>query len=573
MEKPENSDFAMVAGSPGAPKAAACSHVVQCLGRIVKRFGLADRFLLVAIAAGLLLGAQGLGWGKYDCLNVDAMAFRTIFASSRPPGHPGSFLKPPFYTYVNHVVARLPAQVISGAIVWKGGKARDDLYFQLRLFFARCLNLAMFALSTVLIFAMVRDFHGLTAARVAALLFATCAGFVVYQVFLTVDLALVFMMLAALAGAAAIVRHPGVGISVAAGLLAGLATATKYNGLAVAAALPVAHLLASRGNPILACLKRPAAWLCGLAVPVGFLIGNPYAVLDWPKFRADFVYNYETTPVYNGVTEGTGYAKFIATFPELLGWPALVILALGVVASLVVLGSSGPRRDGWKLTLLALSVFALYFWKMGEFPRVPTRFVLPMVPLLILIAAGGFAVLFKARWFAAPVVASVLVYNVVCGVWIGSAFREDPRMKLIPVVRDAAQGPTTIEVSKSIPVLHKMADRDIRRIEMPGAIQRGRIFDTIFAGREDMQEFRSRWQSDAGPEWFSAEQRAKRNPDLVIWCENDVETPTRPYFEALLRPDSPYQVIFDQFSPVRPAWVYPSRPDFVPNRTVVLKKK
>ncbi|MDX2079839.1 MAG: glycosyltransferase family 39 protein [Terrimicrobiaceae bacterium] len=537
----------------------------------LRAWGLVDRWLALALVLGGVLGVQGMGWGRYDCLNADSMAFRTIFSSDRPPGHPGNFSKPPFYTYVNHVVARLPAQALSWFVAPGGGPQRDDAYFRIRLILGRLFNLTLFAGATILVFALARTYYGIDSARVAALIFSTTAGYVVYQVFLTTDLALVFMMLAAFAAASAIVRNPSVGISVAAGLLAGLATATKYNGLAVAAALPVAHLLASRGNPIMACLRRPAAWLCGLAVPVGFLLGNPYAVLDWPKFSADFVYNYETTPVYGGVVEGTGYATFVERIPDLIGWPAVWFLAAGAVAAVFAL-RRGPSGDAWKLVVLAAAVAGLYFWRIGDFPRIATRFVLPVTPFLLLIAACGFGVLMRWRYATVPFVAVLVAYNVASGWWVGSLFREDPRMRLIPVLVEAADGPTLIEASKSIPYLHKLSGEKIRRIEMPGAIERGQIFSEIFEDRQDMEKFRGRWKADAGPEWFSASQRAKRNPDFVVWCENEVEAPVRSHFEELLSGEAGYHIIFDSQSPNRPWWAYPSRPEFVPNRTIVWQR-
>ena len=545
-------------------------HILARLRDFAGRWGILDKWLLLAVALGFAMGVQGLGWGRYDCLNVDSMAFRTIFSNSRPPMHPGGFLKPPFYTYVNHFVARLPATAISGAAFWKEKKERSELYFQLRLFLARSLNLALFAGTTLIVFAVVRMYFGTASARVAALLFATSAGFVCYQIFLTTDLALVFMMMASFACSCAIARNPSMGISVAAGLLAGLASATKYNGLSVAVALPVAHLMGSRGNPLLACLKRPAAWFCGLAVPIGFLIGNPYAVLDWPKFHSDFYYNYTTTPVYGGQTSGTGYASFFRTIPEILGWPATAIVICGVLAGLVVL--CRRRSDGWKLSLLALAVFALYTWKIGEFPRMTTRFVLPMTPFVLVLAAAGFGVLARAKWIFLPVLAATVVYNLVCGWWVGELFREDPRMRMLDVVREKITGESVVEVSKSIPSISLMPGRDIRTIKMPGAIERGAQFDKMFADNPKMQKLSDNWKSKDGPEWFTKEARDKRGSGWIIWSSKDVEKIVSAEYRALFDPASGFEVVFDGASPVRPRWAYPRQPDFIENRATVWKK-
>lgn len=536
------------------------------------RRGLRDKWLLLAVVLGFALGAQGMGWGRYDCLNLDAMAFRNVFAKDRPMMHPGEFLKPPFYTYINHFAARLPAQVITGACFWKEKKERGDMYVRVRLILARLISLIFFASLVAMVFLVTRVYFGTSSARVAALLLATTAGMICYQVYLTTDLALLFMMMTSFACACAIVRNPGMGISVAAGLLAGLATATKYNGLAVAVALPLAHLLASRGNPILACLRRPAAWACGLAVPVGFLIGNPYALFDWPKFRSDFYYNYTTTPVYGGIVEGNGYASFFERIPEILGWPGTVLVCLGMLTGLGVTAFNLRRSDAWKLWVLALSVFVLYTWKIGEFPRMTTRFVLPSIPFLVILAASGFGFLARRKFLFLPVLAGVLVYNLVCGWWMGELFREDPRMRLLALVEERMVGTTTVEASKSIPSISSMAGRDIRSVKMPGAMERAAQFDKMFAGNEDMQKLKKRWKSKEGPEWFTKASRDKRGSEWVIWCSNDVEKIVQHEYQALFDRSSGYEVVFDESSPVRPSWTYPRHPDFIENRTTVWKK-
>ena len=341
-------------------------HVIE----LIRIHGLKDKILILSLVLGFLAGVQGFSWGKYDCLNLDKMAFQSLFDKKRLPFQPARYVKPPFYTYINHFVARIPAMTISSMFFWKKSYQRYEIFLVVRTWLARTLNLAMFAACTISIFILVKKYYGLGSARIASVIFATSAGFVPYQVFLTTDLAVIFMMLASFLYAMKIIGAPNMKNSVLAGLLAGLACATKYNGLAVAAALPLAHLLACQSrSPLFEVIKRKSAWVCGICVPLGFLIGNPYALFDWAKFRADFLYNYTVTPVYNGATSGTGYRRFFESFYEIFGVPGTYLIAFSFVLGLGFLLLNARKSKAWQLWLMAITVFALYTYKIGAFPE------------------------------------------------------------------------------------------------------------------------------------------------------------------------------------------------------------
>ncbi len=533
---------------------------------------LRDGWLALALLFGVVLGVQGFTWGTYDCLNLDRMALKDVVAKQRPLLHPGSFYKPPFYTYMNHFLARVPAQTFASNLVWLPKPARFDFYLKLRLAMARFWNLVLFGGCVLLIYCLAREFFSIGAGRVAALLFATSAGFVPYQVFLTSDLAVIFMMLASFTCAAFLSRNPSMAWSVAAGLLAGLAGATKYNGVMVAAALPVAHLLASRGNPLMACLKRPAAWVCGIAVPVGFLLGNPYALLDLHSFITDFLYNYKVTPVYGGETGESGYGTYFRAYYEIFGRPGLFFILAGMLAGLVVVPATWKKSPAWKLWILALLIGGLYSWKIGSFPRMETRFVLPSAPYILLLGAAGFGAMLRACWITVPVLAGVLVFNLACGWWVGELFRKDPRNELIAFARDHVPSGAAIEVSASIPRLGDLPDRDYALRKIPSGVDRWENFSDRFAEDEAVMKVVTKRMENPGREWFSMEALAGRNPDWIFWSTIDIERSTRAFHAALLNGESGYRIVRDGASPKLPPWVYPQNTEFLQNRVTVWTK-
>jgi 4-amino-4-deoxy-L-arabinose transferase-like glycosyltransferase len=83
-------------------------------------------------------------------------------------------------------------------------------------------------------------------AAIIAFAFATSAGFIAYAHFLTVDIPLLFWMMAALWATYRLPLAPGTWNYAIAGFLIGIAIATKYNGLAVGIALLVAHFFATK---------------------------------------------------------------------------------------------------------------------------------------------------------------------------------------------------------------------------------------------------------------------------------------------------------------------------------------
>ncbi|MDX2079842.1 MAG: glycosyltransferase family 39 protein [Terrimicrobiaceae bacterium] len=533
-----------------------------------------DRWLLGALAVGMLLGVQGLGWGRYDCLNLDRLAFQTVMSEERRPFEPARFVKPPLYTYLNLFLARWPAEFLVRQVPGMTKSERRAWTRETRVVFARFWNLAMFAGMIALTYGVTCAAFGQASARASSWILATSAGFVPYKIFLTTDLALLFFMLAAFAASVRILKHPGIGISIVAGLLAGAAGAIKYNGIAIAVCLPLAHLLASRGNPILACLRRPAAWLCGLAVPVGFIIGNPYSVIDFPKFWEGFYYNYTVTPVYNGAGEGTGYVEFVRRFVEIFGWPGSLLLGgmalIGLVP--VIRSLREPESNTWKVWLLAAVAFALYFWKIGAFPRMETRFVLPTAPFLLILAAAGLGAFFRWKWLAVPVLAVLLLYNVVCSWQTAELFRLDPRTRALAWADQNLKGQATLESSGSCPQWQYLPGREFRIHRIPTGLERKQNFAELFADDPDMLSRVSRFESREDLTWFSPEARARRDPQWIAWSSIDLEGIARPFYEALSQPGSGYRVVFNESSPSIPRWSYPRYTEFLRNQLVIWEK-
>ena len=555
-----------LAGGKGGKYVGCRSPMGAFFSRLWRRVAGADRVLLLALALSFFAGIQGLGWGRYACLNQDAMAFRSI--ASVPPLHPGNFDKPPLLPYINNVLINEPSKIVANAAIFFGADEHNtnSARWHWRTVCSRFLQWVFYAGLIIFAFLFARDWFGRASARVTAILLGTCSGLVPYKIFLTVDLPTAFFMMACLYLSGRIMRRPeSVWLSLAAGACAGLSAAMKYNGLGVAVALPLAHFLAPGG--FFAAWKRKSFYLAGIAVPAAFVLANPYSVLDAKNFVGDFMYNYVVTPVYGGET-GTGYWWFLTKFPDIFGWPLALLLPVLIAVGLLALFGPG-RSDQRRAMFLAAAVFALYYYKIGGFPRVETRFVLPVAPIALLLAAPAWEWLSRWRALLVVLVAPLAFYGMVSGWFVGEMFACDPRMEAIAWARANMPAKVKIESGGS-PAWALLEDRDVSVTRIPVGVRRNQIFTELLGDNPWVKVRLAREKEENSADFFTPEALRARNPDYITFTDGYCHDASGTFMQRLVKGEFGYRVVFDKETPVPPQWVYPQNPDFVRARFWIL---
>jgi Dolichyl-phosphate-mannose-protein mannosyltransferase len=349
--------------------------------------------------AGVLLGALALRlWGIRHGLpfsyNIDEerhfvpIAVR-FFADGLNPGY---FLNPPGYTELLYGVY---------AVWFRGGDAVARAYAtdpSELLLIARVTAALLGVLAVWLLYlaaARLLDRRvGLLAAALGAVAFLP----VFYGHLALNDVPAMAPATLALLGAALVLRGGGTGAALLGGLGAGLAAGTKYT--AGIALLPLLTAIAvsarDRREPSVRTLLLPASAAC-LAAAAGFLIANPYALLDVRTFHAGIARQQRLASGEElaklGLTQRNGIVYYLWSLTWGLGWiPALA--ALGGALDLL----ARKRR----LALVLLPAPLLYVLFMGLQERYFGRWLLPILPIVILLAASGGMALARAVAGRAP---------------------------------------------------------------------------------------------------------------------------------------------------------------------------
>jgi hypothetical protein len=544
-----------------------------------------DPLLVAALSLAFLFCLQGITWGRVECWNRSQIALRGLRAL-----RPSDYMKPPFHTFLNHVLVVWP---ITGALkIAKVPTERMKIGDSAKLIGSRLVTIALFLGTIALAYSFSRRSYGRFSAVIIAFAFATSAGFVAYAHFLTADMPLLFWMLAAFWAAHRLASAPTTRNYAVAGFLAGITIATKYNGVAVGIALLVAHFFATKDSGLRRIiLSRRLGFGLGMVL-FGFLFGCPTLLYEPRRFWNDFIYNYTVAPRYSGQPDRANYLGALARIPEIVGIPgAILIASLAILSCIVILRRRDLSDAATRGFILSSAVFLLYFLKVGAFPRTETRYVLPAIPFLILMIGPALQTVEKRKWILALLL-PLLAYNCFCSYLVGKRFNNDPRMKAqLWMVKNVPRG-SVIESSGTCPHWSKLPNfdaseinlgrpdrpsppaRDITDLRLPLMPGRVELFRKVFP--EWVQPLVAEKEGNPDQGLFTAAALEKRNPNYITIYSLDYRVPSetvRRYYGDLLTAKFPYAIAFDADTPRAPKWIYPRTIDHLRGRITILQRK
>jgi 4-amino-4-deoxy-L-arabinose transferase-like glycosyltransferase len=373
--------------------------------------------LAVILLLALVLRLKGVTWGlPYNFVNPDEgtivpKAFRIATGELNPQ----FFFYPSFFFYLLAAVYWLASPI--WWLLGHGVLISDASFVVDRgpyLLLARLVSVAFGTASVYLVFRLGRDAFGVTVGLLAALFLAVTPLHVQYSKIAVTDVTATAFGLAALVLLYGAATGRGRRWLVAGALVAGLATGTKYNLGALVLPATVAAVYACRDDVRAAGLARGATvlrWARLLAARVyapmllAFLVSSPYVVIDFPHFAGDFLRQSEIMRLgwlgFEHVQNGHWYNLDVN-------------LAAGVGLGLLLLGVTGVAWALWQrrpFDLMVAPYVLVYFLYIGTWNELADRYLLPLIPLLLLLAARvGVAALRlrPARRILAPALAALV---------------------------------------------------------------------------------------------------------------------------------------------------------------------
>ena len=333
----------------------------------------------MALAAALRL--WGAAWQLPDQLNHDELRW-VISATSGPAGlgqEAFDYRNPSLFRHLLELEYRLlpPPGEQAGS---EAGPADRDLLAP-RTLLAR-LTAALLGAGTVgLLYVVGRRAFGPGTGLLAGALLAVNFLHVHLSHYGLNDALAAFFLVAALIPSAGLLRRPGRGGFLLAGVLGGLATAAKYNYAIVLVVPLVAWAVRSTERAAPRGPLRLGLPLLGLGALLGLLVGVPEIVWASGEVRDDVLRQAQlANQHWIGQPSEPSLLLYGKTLAHAFGLPALVAAAAG----LAIL-ERGRSAAGLALAAAPLAYLAFMAGKALFF----ARFALPLVPFVCLFAAYG----------------------------------------------------------------------------------------------------------------------------------------------------------------------------------------
>lgn len=383
--------------------------------------------LLIAVVA-VLLRYPGMRWGLPDSTHIFSYhpdefhslrgAFSLVLAGDP---NPHFFNYGSLYLYLVSVAAVLAD---SGAV---GNMTADGLTQLLHdwTLAARHLNLATAVLTVIVVFFLARALLGQKLGLVAAGALAVFPLHVLHSRYATVDVPQALFLTIALFYAVRIGKRPMTRDYLLAGLFAGLAASTKYNGAIVLIAPLVAHFCARReegDGTVRLVAVQPLAMLVMAAA--AFILTSPYTLLDWESARRDILFEVQHMQVGEEPARSADPSGWLFHAVGL----TLVTGGATVVAALGLLGLFARRlwRPALGVVVFGAVWFAMIAMSNVRYGRYEIA-LLPVVALLLAAAPAAFSLRrVELRLFGVLLPGAALLAALGTSLWMAQTLRQEP---------------------------------------------------------------------------------------------------------------------------------------------------
>jgi len=359
--------------------------------------------LILIVLVALTLRLVGITHGFPFIFHPDEPTTVRSALGIRFDANPKHFDWPHLYIYLNYFLYMVFAKIRTFALASSAGSfivktfpliSNDNLIFY---FLTRCFSAILGALTTIPVYLAGKKLFGKNAGLLAAATIAFMPYHVWHSHYSLPDVPMVFFMSWALYFTVLILKGSELKNYLFSGLFVGLSASTKYNGGLSALMIPIAHFTGlfskkrvDKAVRVVTVKGLFALFISAVAAVFGFVLGTPYAVLDFKTFsRTDGPQGafWQFTNV-GSVRLSEHFSKFVSE----LGGRIIVDTGYSVIVGCIILfawllsrivRNKVEQREYYLIFLYVLAVFLIWF--ISGFEKNRSHYYFIAYPFLALI--------------------------------------------------------------------------------------------------------------------------------------------------------------------------------------------
>jgi len=372
---------------------------IKISGRKCKEFVLSNKIFIAILVVGVLLRFSGLKWGYPFIFQPDEDTLVRGATGIRFDPNPHHFDWPTLQTYILFFVISIWAKFTDLLALIHLKESISNIFpiwFDRPFVFyvlGRVISALLGSGGLILTYLISKKIFNRKIALLATLLLALSLQNIEDAHFATLDSSMTFWMLLSFYFAQKIYDKGLSKYYILAGFIAGLATSTKYNGGSIFLAVIVYHflLINNRKGTFKDFIFSKNLGFSVLFAILGFLVGTPYALLDFRTFIQ--------TDSPKGALWQFSRQTGISFLNRYLNLPLLEqtfrkysFLSLGFYTSVLSLwGIFSCAVFKYKKGLLGILAFTLfYLGYVGQFPQFLSQYFNPLYPFLAIFASYAF---------------------------------------------------------------------------------------------------------------------------------------------------------------------------------------
>ena len=342
-----------------------------------------DLLLLAILAVAAIARCWGINFGlpNINCRPDEIITVAKAFRVGTGNLNPEYFFHPAFYFYFISIfyglyfvlgfIFRRYTSILDFALEY----TKDPANFYL---IARSITALLGTLTVFIVYLIARDLFDKRTARVSALFLGFAYLHVRDSHYATTDVAQAFLIMASVFFIMKCAEIKTLKNYVLAGVLCGLAAATKYAGVFLALPMSIIHVF-NISDEKKGLIDKRIVWFA-VAVALAFLIGAPFTVLDFPHFKDNIFKQFEKLSImHTDIYIGKAFwRQFSFSLFFGLGWSLL----FSSIAGFFIFAKKNLKK-----AIIFCSFPLLYYAFSGKGNDAYARYMIPIVPFLCITAA------------------------------------------------------------------------------------------------------------------------------------------------------------------------------------------